>query len=498
MPSYDSGLGRTLADLMYRRGQQESAMHLERGDQQARLWMGAGQAVAGAVDDWTRRVELNRRNALDMAEQADRRKLAGIQIRAAEGQIQDQDTERARLARAEKANDAFSRYLVQGADGMTRFDVDTIAQEFEREGLSAELPRMLPVIEGLNKSAEAFRQMQQDTIAGMFAPMLEGGEINPDSVKLTTEYLRRNHMAPANDLDGIDALVTQHPDQATEIVRRIVSTSPTVAQKWLKPEEYTLNPGDVRFRGGQPVAVVPPVEKPPTNIEDAILAQMPNATPDELIAIKERIARAGRQVTPAAAEPLVPIVGEDGRPVLVPRSQAVGKQPASTREQGRQVTSGDAGDLAEFQTALDDVATLRATLQGNAATGASAQLGAALPNAVTEFTGWGSDAKQKQAVIDRVKQVIGKALEGGVLRKEDETKYAKILPTIGDPPDVVDAKLAGLDAALQQRQRRKMSALEDAGYDVSRFQARPVGGTAARPDANGWQTIDGIRVRVKQ
>ena len=174
----------------------------------------------------------------------------------------------------------------------------------------------------------------------------------------------------------------------------------------------------------------------------------------------------------SAAEPLMAIMGENGEPVYVPRSQAVGKRPASTREQGRAVTSGDASDIAEFNTALDDVATLRDTLKGIKATGTSAAIGAAVPNAVTEATGWGTEAKQKNAVIARVKQVIGKALEGGVLRKEDESKYAKILPTISDTPEVVATKLNGLEKAIQQRQQNKLDALADAGYDISRFAKR--------------------------
>ena len=54
---------------------------------------------------------------------------------------------------------------------------------------------------------------------------------------------------------------------------------------------------------------------------------------------------------------------------------------------------------------------------------------------------------QVSAVIDRVKQVIGKALEGGVLRKEDEVKYEKILPTIYDSAALVRSKLDGLESA---------------------------------------------------
>jgi hypothetical protein len=190
--------------------------------------------------------------------------------------------------------------------------------------------------------------------------------------------------------------------------------------------------------------------------------------------------------TPAASagggsdsEPLTAIMGPDGAPVLVPRSQAVGKRPASTREQGRPVQSGDANRIAELKTSLNDLATLKAEL---GTTGAASKIGAMLPNAVTEFTGWGSDAKQRQATIDRVKQVIGKALEGGVLRREDEYKYVKILPTIGDPPEVAASKIEGLARAIQQRLDTTVEALEGANFDVSKFgQSAPSAASDADP-----------------
>lgn len=50
----------------------------------------------------------------------------------------------------------------------------------------------------------------------------------------------------------------------------------------------------------------------------------------------------------------------------------------------------------------------------------------------------------QQASIDRIRQIVGKALEGGVLRKEDEEKYKKILPTMQDEPAVYEAKVAQL------------------------------------------------------
>jgi hypothetical protein len=172
---------------------------------------------------------------------------------------------------------------------------------------------------------------------------------------------------------------------------------------------------------------------------------------------------------------LVSVIGPDGKPVYVPEGQAVGKTPGSAAGAAlRPVTSGDAGRIADLDTSRDDLAVLSSAITQAGATGTAAKVGASLPNWVTDVTGWGTSAKQKQALIDRVKQVIGKALEGGVLRKEDEYKYEKILPTIADPPPIVLSKLRGLDAALLARRQTQLDALSDANYDTSRFEARTV------------------------
>jgi len=55
-----------------------------------------------------------------------------------------------------------------------------------------------------------------------------------------------------------------------------------------------------------------------------------------------------------------------------------------------------------------------------------------------------------QADIDRVKQTVGKALEGGVLRKEDEDKYKKILATITDTPETALYKIDAIISSINQ------------------------------------------------
>jgi hypothetical protein len=202
-------------------------------------------------------------------------------------------------------------------------------------------------------------------------------------------------------------------------------------------------------------------------------------------------------------EPLVAIMDpKTNRPILVPRSQAAGQSPASTREQGRPVGTSDANRVADFDTSLDDLATLKDTLP-KGSTGPLAQAAAAVPNwaaGAAETLSLGAlpvaDAKKKDAVISRVKQVIGKAFEGGVLRKEDEAKYEKILPNVSDSDEMVASKLAGLDAAIQQRRGTLLENLGSAGYDVTHFQTDRTGKSSAPGDTVSMRTPDGRSINV--
>ena len=151
-------------------------------------------------------------------------------------------------------------------------------------------------------------------------------------------------------------------------------------------------------------------------------------------------------------------------------TQVVQPPPASAKPRG--ILGADSRSIEDIYTSFDEIGDLRSTVETAGATGMGAAAGAALPNWITSTTGIGVEAKSRQAVINRVKQIIGKTLEGGVLRKEDELKYKQILPTISDHPDVVKTKLEGLERMLKARLENKLESLEDAGYDIQRFRAR--------------------------
>jgi hypothetical protein len=66
-------------------------------------------------------------------------------------------------------------------------------------------------------------------------------------------------------------------------------------------------------------------------------------------------------------------------------------------------------------------------------------------------------------------QSIGKYLEGGVLRAEDEKKYEKMLPQLSDTPAVAKAKLVGIDALLKAKQQQYIQDVQTGGYNASNF-----------------------------
>lgn len=82
---------------------------------------------------------------------------------------------------------------------------------------------------------------------------------------------------------------------------------------------------------------------------------------------------------------------------------------------------------------------------------------------------WNEGHKTLQGEFDLVRQKIGKMIEGGVLRAEDEKKYVKILPTITDTPQVAIEKARKMEAMLKVDLGRYMENYGRAGYDVSGF-----------------------------
>lgn len=94
-----------------------------------------------------------------------------------------------------------------------------------------------------------------------------------------------------------------------------------------------------------------------------------------------------------------------------------------------------------------------------------------------------SEARRLQANVDLVRQRVGKALEGGVLRKEDEAKYKKILATLQDTPETADYKIDALITSVQRDIETYTSLQQSAGRSLDvKSSLTKKGDTASPPE----------------
>lgn len=172
-----------------------------------------------------------------------------------------------------------------------------------------------------------------------------------------------------------------------------------------------------------------------------------------------------------------------------------------TGEGGKPLLSGEINRLTEIDASLAEAQALKdkvTNIEGG--TGALAGLQASLPSPVVQalssvgMTG-AADSKKRQAVVKLAKQIVGKGLEGGVLRKEDEAKYADILPSMYDAPDVAAGKVDQLVAALERKRQAELENLELAGRNVQGFKDKVQKQPPPPPGPRPGDVEDGYRFK---
>jgi hypothetical protein len=123
---------------------------------------------------------------------------------------------------------------------------------------------------------------------------------------------------------------------------------------------------------------------------------------------------------------------------------------------GKQAGSGALERIADYDTSLQLLDDLEVTIAQNPGNiGPLDQFQQYIP---------GSDAQAIRAQIATAKQVIGKALEGGVLRKEDEVKYEKILPQLSDTPAIAQIKINQVRNLIKRGKENYIGNQGKAGY----------------------------------
>lgn len=148
---------------------------------------------------------------------------------------------------------------------------------------------------------------------------------------------------------------------------------------------------------------------------------------------------------------------------------------------GKQLSGTEITKLANSKTAIQSLGELQGLLKQNEQyVGPIAGLQRFLPY---------SDARKIQANINLVKQRVGKELEGGVLRKEDEEKYKQILATLADEPSTAAYKVDNLIRTVQRDLDTYQNELRSAGRRVAPQETAEPSSQLVKSTGPGGETI---------
>lgn len=134
-----------------------------------------------------------------------------------------------------------------------------------------------------------------------------------------------------------------------------------------------------------------------------------------------------------------------------------------SKQGGKTLSNSQAAQFGEADNALDLIKDRQAAAEG------TDQLGGPIKGRIMGNMPYAAQTKNFKADLDLSRQLIGKYLEGGVLRKEDENKYKDILPTVNDLPSVVAHKWAELYKRVEAKRTAHAKAFQKLGYYVGDY-----------------------------
>jgi hypothetical protein len=151
---------------------------------------------------------------------------------------------------------------------------------------------------------------------------------------------------------------------------------------------------------------------------------------------------------------------------------------------GTELTSTQLDRLTEVRQAVGALKDLGNILQGSKRTGALRGIVATFPEMFDPAIQAGIDlfgdeetedyvltTRQIESVVRSTRQYVGKMLEGGVLRREDELKYKAILTDIMNQPEVAQFKADEFLRVTENRLYDQFADFRKAGFNTHRYMA---------------------------
>lgn len=129
---------------------------------------------------------------------------------------------------------------------------------------------------------------------------------------------------------------------------------------------------------------------------------------------------------------------------------------------GKDVPAAQLSNLADYDNSMNALNGLYSTMQQY-----KSKIGP-IVGRLGRVNQYDTDAQTFDAQMRAASQIVGKALEGGVLRKEDEEKYRKMLPQITDTVEVAQNKLDYVVSLVNGQRQALINAYEAGGYNPNK------------------------------
>jgi hypothetical protein len=136
------------------------------------------------------------------------------------------------------------------------------------------------------------------------------------------------------------------------------------------------------------------------------------------------------------------------------------------------VQAADINKISDLDKSISELKDLGEKLKTGAGMGGFARAEAAIvPGGLAPYVPGAEAAKETASYIKLAQQVAGRAVHGGVMRKNDQEQAEQYLPKQDDPPQVVQAKLANILKLANDSKIGHIENLKRGGFDVSGFQS---------------------------